>query len=102
MIPQSGTILCVESNESSPANRCKVLSVAGYAAVSASPVKALEILSDRMFDLIVTAGLSDIELKRIQSVANGAEFLPLDDRTVPTLLLFLVDERLRNLRREKG
>ena len=75
-----------------------MLTVAGYTAVSASPADALAILSNRVFDLIVTSGLSGLEVSRIYGVADGAEVITLSDFTPPTLLLFFVDERLRQLR----
>jgi CheY-like chemotaxis protein len=98
MIPQSGTILCVELDDAERDSRCEVLTNAGYTAVSASPPKAVSILSQRAFDLIVTYGLGDHELEQISRVADGAELLTLSSYTLPTVLLFLVDERLRQLR----
>jgi hypothetical protein len=98
MIPQNGTILCVESDHHSGAAKCEVLSVAGYTAVSACPSKALTILTNRIFNLIVATGLTEVELMQICNVAQGAEILSLREDTVPTLLLFFVDERLRQLR----
>ena len=48
--------------------------------------------------MIVTSGLSERELESIVRLANGAELLVLGRLTLPTVLLFLVDERLRQLR----
>jgi hypothetical protein len=98
MIPQTGTILCVESEDAARESRCNALTMAGYTAVHASPQKAIAVLSKGAFDLIVTSGLSDDELERLKKLGNGAELLSLDGDCLPTVLLFLVDERLRQLR----
>ena len=100
MIPQTGTILCVESDEALRKSRCEVLGTAGYTAVSATPQTAPMILSDRTFDLIVTSGLSEAELGQIYERSNGAEVLSLNESALPTLLLFLVDEQLRQFRQD--
>lgn len=98
MITQAATILCVEPDDEIVGSRCEALATAGYSAVSASPELAKTILAQRKFDMIVTSGLSERELASIVRLANGAELLVLGRLTVPTVLLFLVDERLRQLR----
>ena len=53
---------------------------------------------NRKFDVIVTAGLDENEMASILMVADSAEVIPIDKVTMGTVLLFLVDERLRQLR----
>jgi hypothetical protein len=101
MLSQIGTILCVESDDAVLKNRCEVLSLAGYTSVSASVRLATTMLSNRKFDVIVTAGLNEHELNSIRTMADGAELIPIDKLTMGTVLLFLVDERLRQLRQRK-
>jgi hypothetical protein len=102
MIPQSATILCVESDDAILQSRCRALTLAGYTAVSASPQLAVSILSDRVFDVIVTSGVGDDELQAITNAADGAELLTFSGLILPTVLLFLVDERLRQIRQRKA
>jgi hypothetical protein len=98
MIPQTGTILCVESEDAARESRCNALTMAGYTAVRASFKKAMTVLSESAFDLVVSSGLSDDEIARLKKLANGAELLSLDGDCLSTVLLFMVDERLRQLR----
>jgi hypothetical protein len=95
MIPQTGTILCVEDKRPS---RCSTLTTAGYTAVSAGPREALKILGDRAFDIVVTVGVKSQELNRIREMAHRSLVFPVDERIPPTVFLFMVDERLRQLR----
>ena len=98
MIPQTGTILCIDAEEARQAPRCAILSASGYTAVSATPHQASIILRDRVFDIVVTVGVSDSDLERVFGAMSCPQILALGESTPPTLLLFLVDERLRQLR----
>jgi hypothetical protein len=93
MIPQTGTVLCIEVKATACSSRCEVLRSAGYTAVLASPGEAAKLLVDRTFDIVVTVGLSDLELTQVCDADRSATVFPIPDRTTPTLFLFLVDER---------
>jgi hypothetical protein len=93
MIPQTGTILCVEV----PADRCAALTQAGYTAMSVAPREAIALLRERVFDIVVTVGLSVKELSQLCDVSHQAAVLNVNASTPATLLLFLVDQRLREL-----
>jgi CheY-like chemotaxis protein len=76
MIPQTGTILCVESEDPARESRCNALAMAGYTAVRASTKKAIAVLSESAFDLIVTSGL--IERRRsIKTLPRPRSLMPL-------------------------
>jgi hypothetical protein len=100
MLSHIGTILCIEQEDAILKNRCEVLTLAGYTSVATTTRLAVSILSNRKFDVIVTAGLNAHELAEIITAADGADVLPIDQFTMGTVLLFLVDERLRQLRQQ--
>jgi hypothetical protein len=93
-------ILCVELDVAVLETRCAVLRYAGYDAASASPQVAEMVLRSQEFDLILLSTmLSDSDLLRIISLADGAAVLVLDGLTMPSELIFLVTQRLNRQRR---
>jgi CheY-like chemotaxis protein len=88
-------ILCVEPNVAVLESRRAVLKHSGYDTASGSPQLAEIMLRSQKFDLIVLSRLSDFDLNRIVSLADGAEVLVLDGLTMPSELLGLVAQRLQ-------
>jgi hypothetical protein len=94
MIPQTGTILCIEDAR---ASRCAILTTAGYTAVSANLRGALRMLRGRTFDIVLAVGVSDRELNSVREAAHHAVVFPVGECIPSTVLLFMVDESLRQL-----
>jgi hypothetical protein len=94
MIPQTGTILCIEDAR---ASRCAILTTAGYTAISANLRQALRMLRDRTFDIVLAVGVSDRELHSIREAAHHAVVFPVGESIPSTVLLFMVDESLVQL-----
>jgi hypothetical protein len=92
--PGAAKILCVEADVGLVRSRCAVLKYAGYDPASASPKLAETLLRSQSFDLIVLSRLSEFDLHRIITFADGADVLVLDGFTSPSELLSLVAERL--------
>jgi hypothetical protein len=80
-------ILCVEPHLAVLESRCAILKYSGYDAVSASPQVAKIVLRSQDLDLIVLSNLSDSDLHKIISLADGANVLVLYEVTLPTELL---------------
>jgi hypothetical protein len=97
---KAAKILCVELDEAVLESRCAVLKHSGYNSVSASPQLAEILLCSQKFDLIVLSStVSDYDLQRIVNLSDGADVLALDGFTMPSQLLFLVEDRLNNRQR---
>jgi DNA-binding response OmpR family regulator len=87
-------ILCVERDVVVLENRCSMLKNSGYDAASASPQVAEIALRRQRFDLIILSSLTDSDLHRVINLADGADELVLDEFTMPSELLSLVEQRL--------
>ncbi len=92
-------ILCVEHDEAVLEGRSAVLKASGYDAASASPRLAEVGLPSQEFDLLVLSSLSDSEVNRLVSLADGATVLVVDDLTMPAELMTLVAQRLDSQQR---
>jgi DNA-binding response OmpR family regulator len=89
-------ILCVEQDAAVRESRCAVLNVSGYDAASATPHLAEVVLRSQKFDLLVLSTLND----SLIGFADDADVLVLDDGlTMPSELLWLVEERLNRQQR---
>jgi hypothetical protein len=92
-------ILCVEPNLAVLESRCAILKMSGYDPASASPQVAEILLRSQKFDLIVLSRLSDFDLHRIINFSDGSDVLVLEELTVPSELLSLVEQRLNRRQR---